>query len=121
MIINSIMNAHGGSPELVTINILSVPVTEFDTSLYIYYYDGSSYKAEDYRLYWGDKGDFTIRVAKNSIFCLKLYSFAFAGSNFIPGTTAGGVNSIFSICDVKYEGNWYYAFYASSDGSVSFN
>lgn len=110
-----------GSSELVTINILSVPVTEFDTSFDIYYYDGSSYKAEDHRLYWGDKGDFTIRVAKNSIFCLSMYSFAFAGSNFIPGTTAGGVNNIFSIWDGEHEGTWYYAFYASSDGSVSFD
>lgn len=121
MILNPIVSTQGGSSELVTINILSVPVTEFDTSFYVYYYDGSSYKAEDYRLYWGDKGDFTIRVAKNSIFCLRMYSFAFGGSNLISGTTTGGVNSIFSIYDGKNNSNWYYAFYASSDGSVSFD
>ena len=120
MIHNPVVSAHGGSSELVTINILSVPVTEFDTTFDIYYYDGS-YKAEDYNLYFGDKGDFTIRVAKNSIFCLKIYSYPFSASSFMPGATAGGVNSVFSIYDGEYDNNWYYAFYASSDGRVSFD
>lgn len=119
MIHNTVVSGMG-APELVTVNVMSVPITEFDTSCSVYYYDGS-YKTEDHRLYLGDKGDFTIRVAKNSIFCLEIYSYPFSASSFMPGTTAGGVNSIVSDYGGKYDSTWYYAFYASSDGSVAFD